>query len=376
MAEADGQEKTEAPTGRRLDDARNKGQIPRSKEMGTAVVLLTSLVGLFVISKPLGEALQAIFIRDFTLDRQEIFDPWAMIRFLVADIQSLAFPLLTLFFIVVVAAIIGNLLLGGANLSSEAMLPKLSKLSPMAGLKRMFGVQSLVELIKSIAKVAFIALLSWSWVMGQLPHILDLGQRQLPFAIFDALELCWWAALMICCALLPIVAIDVPFQIWNHTRQLRMSKQEIKDEHQNSEGKPEVKGRIRRLQYEMANRRMMAEVPKADVIVTNPTHYAIALKYDRQKGRAPVVIAKGSDEIAMKIREIATAYNISIVASPALARSIYYTTKLDDEIPEGLFVAVAQVLAYVYQLQAFRQGRGQAPKKLADELPIPSKFRY
>lgn len=376
MAEADGQEKTEAPTGRKLDEARNKGQIPRSKEMGTAVVLLTSLVGLFVISRPLGEALQAIFIRNFTLNRQDIFDPWTMIQFLVADIQSLAFPLLSLFFIVVVAAIIGNLLLGGANFSGEAMLPKLSKLSPIAGLKRMFGVQSLVELIKSIAKVAFIGLLSWSWVMGQLPHILELGQRQLPFAIFDALELCWWAALMICCALLPIVAIDIPFQIWNHTRQLRMTKQEIKDEHKNSEGKPEVKGRIRRLQYEMANRRMMAEVPKADVVVTNPTHYAVALKYDRLNGKAPVVIAKGGDEIAMKIREIATAYNISIVASPTLARSIYYTTKLDGEIPEGLFVAVAQVLAYVYQLQAFRQGRGQAPKKLADDLPIPSQFRY
>jgi len=296
MAEADGQEKTEAPTGRRLDDARNKGQIPRSKEMGTAVVLLTSLVGLFVISKPLGEALQAIFIRDFTLDRQEIFDPWAMIRFLVADIQSLAFPLLTLFFIVVVAAIIGNLLLGGANLSSEAMLPKLSKLSPMAGLKRMFGVQSLVELIKSIAKVAFIALLSWSWVMGQLPHILDLGQRQLPFAIFDALELCWWAALMICCALLPIVAIDVPFQIWNHTRQLRMSKQEIKDEHQNSEGKPEVKGRIRRLQYEMANRRMMAEVPKADVIVITrrimPSRSNMIARREGRRSSSPKVVMR------------------------------------------------------------------------------------
>ena len=281
-----------------------------------------------------------------------------------------------LFFIMILAAVIGNLVLGGFNVSSEAMMPKFSKLNPMSGLKRMMGVQSLVELLKSIGKVTFIALFAWSLIMGQLPHILDLGQRQFPFAIYDALEICLWAALGICCALIPIVAIDVPFQIWNHSHQLRMTKQEIKDEYKNAEGKPEVKGRLRRMQFEMANRRMMAEVPKADVVVTNPTHYAVALKYDRQKGKAPVVLAKGGDEIAMKIREIADAYDISIVRSPALARAIYHTTQIDDEIPEGLFVAVAQVLAYVYQLQSYRKGRGQPPKKLDDDLPIPEDLRY
>lgn len=375
MAE-DGQEKTESPTGKRLSEAKEKGQVPRSKEMGTAVVLMTGVIGIYVVAHELGAALVSVYTKNFSLTREDIFEPELMIRALVVSINSLIFPLVSLFFIIILAAVIGNLVLGGFNVSTEAMMPKFSKLNPMSGLKRMMGVQSLVELLKSIGKVAFIALFSWMLIMGQLPHILDLGQRQLPFAIYDALEICLWAALGICCALIPIVAIDVPFQIWNHTHQLRMTKQEVKDEYKNSEGKPEVKGRLRRMQFEMANRRMMAEVPKADVVVTNPTHYAVALKYDRQKGKAPVVLAKGGDEIAMKIREIADAYDISIVQSPALARAIYHTTQINDEIPEGLFVAVAQVLAYVYQLQSFRQGRGQAPKKLADDLPIPPEYRY
>ena len=375
MAE-DGQEKTEAPTGKRLDEAKQKGQVPRSKEMGTAVVLMTGIIGLYMVAHQLGAALVSVYTKNFSLTREEVFDPQLMIQALITSIGSLIFPLVSLFFIMILAAVIGNLVWGGYNVSSEAMMPKFSKLNPMSGLKRMMGVQSLVELLKSIGKVTFIALFAWSLIMGQLPHILDLGQRQFPFAIYDALEICLWAALGICCALIPIVAIDVPFQIWNHSHQLRMTKQEIKDEYKNAEGKPEVKGRLRRMQFEMANRRMMAEVPKADVVVTNPTHYAVALKYDRQKGKAPVVLAKGGDEIAMKIREIADAYDISIVRSPALARAIYHTTQIDDEIPEGLFVAVAQVLAYVYQLQSYRKGRGQPPKKLDDDLPIPEDLRY
>jgi flagellar biosynthesis protein FlhB len=377
MAESDGQEKTEEPTGRKLDQAKEKGQVPRSKELGTAVVLLAGVIGLSTVAKSLGGALLAVFSRNFSFTREQVFDPLSMIPALADDIGNLIMPLITLFAIVMLAALVGNLLLGGVNVSSDAMMPKMSKLSPMAGFKRMFGMQSWVELIKSIAKVLFIGLLSWSLIMGQLPHILDLSQRQLPYSIYDALELCLWAAVGICCALLPIVAIDVPFQMWNHSRQLRMSKQEIKDEYKDSEGKPEVKGRLRRMQYEMANRRMMAEVPKADVVVTNPTHYAVALKYERDKpGGAPIVLAKGVDEVAMKIREIARECGVINVASPALARAIYHTTKLNKAIPDGLFVAVAQVLAYVYQLQAYKQGRAEAPRKLADELPIPDDLRY
>lgn len=377
MAESDGQERTEDPTGRRLSQAREKGQIPRSREMGTAIVLLAGVLGLMMVGSSLGNAMLAIWRRCFSFEREGIFDPETMGRALVAAISELIPSLLSLFSVVLIAALLGNMLIGGMNFSSEAMMPKFSKLNPASGLKRMFGVQSLIELVKSIGKVLFIALMTWLLFSINLDHILDLGQKQVSFAIQDALGSLLWISLMLCCALLPIVLIDVPFQIWNHSRQLKMTKQEVKDEYKDSEGKPEVKGKIRQLQYEMANRRMMAEVPKADVVVTNPTHYSVALKYDKSKpGSSPVVVAKGIDDVAMKIREIAREYQVPMIASPALTRALYHTTKLDHEIPEGLFVAVAQVLAYVYQLQAYRKGKGEAPRKLPPELPVPDDLRH
>ena len=377
MAESDGQERTEDPTGRRLSQAREKGQIPRSREMGTAVVLLSGVLGLMMVGPSLGRAMLAIWRVNFSFEREGIFDPQTMGRALVAAISELMTPLLSLFAVVLLASILGNMLIGGINFSTEAMMPKFSKLNPASGLKRMFGVQSLIELVKSIGKVLFIALMAWLLFKANLEHILDLGQKQVAFAISDSLDSLLWIGLLLCCALLPIVLIDVPFQIWNHSRQLKMTKQEVKDEYKDSEGKPEVKGKIRQLQYEMANRRMMAEVPKADVVVTNPTHYSVALKYDKSKpGSSPVVVAKGIDDIAMKIREIAREYKVPMVASPALTRALYHTTKLDHEIPEGLFVAVAQVLAYVYQLQAYRKGKGEAPRRLPPELPIPDDLKH
>ena len=377
MAESDGQERTEDPTGRRLSQAREKGQIPRSREMGTAVVLLSGVLGLMMVGPSLGRAMLAIWRVNFSFEREGIFDPQTMGRALVAAIAELMTPLLSLFAVVLLASILGNMLIGGINFSTEAMMPKFSKLNPASGLKRMFGVQSLIELVKSIGKVLFIALMAWLLFKANLEHILDLGQKQVAFAISDSLDSLLWIGLLLCCALLPIVLIDVPFQLWNHSRQLKMTKQEVKDEYKDSEGKPEVKGKIRQLQYEMANRRMMAEVPKADVVVTNPTHYSVALKYDKSKpGSSPVVVAKGIDDIAMKIREIAREYKVPMVASPALTRALYHTTKLDQEIPEGLFVAVAQVLAYVYQLQAYRKGKGEAPRRLPPELPIPDDLKH
>ena len=377
MAESDGQERTEDPTGRRLSQAREKGQIPRSREMGTAVVLLSGVLALMMVGPSLGRAMLAIWRVNFSFEREGIFDPQTMGRALVAAISELMTPLLSLFAVVLLASLLGNMLIGGINFSSEAMMPKFSKLNPASGLKRMFGIQSIIELVKSIGKVLFIAVMAWLLFKANLDHILDLGQKQVAFAISDSLDSLLWIGLLLCCALLPIVLIDVPFQIWNHSQQLKMTKQEVKDEFKDSEGKPEVKGKIRQLQYEMANRRMMAEVPKADVVVTNPTHYSVALKYDKSKpGSSPVVVAKGIDDVAMKIREIAREYKVPMVASPALTRALYHTTKLDHEIPEGLFVAVAQVLAYVYQLQAYRKGKGDAPRKLPPELPVPDDLKH
>ncbi|MDV2856455.1 flagellar biosynthesis protein FlhB [Oceanimonas sp. CAM02] len=376
MAESDGQERTEQPTEQRLRQAREKGQIPRSKELGTAAVLLSAAAALFMLGDALGTAMSAVFAASFELERAAIFDPETMMPALASAIGGIMWPLLGMFAVVLVAALVGNSLLGGFNFSTQAMMPKWNRLSPMSGIKRMFGVQALVELLKSIAKVVFIATIAIWLLWGQFDNILRLSSETLNLAMKDALELLLWMGLGLCLALLPIVAIDVPFQVWNHTRQLKMTLQEIKDEYKNTEGKPEVKSRIRRLQQEMANRRMMAEVPTADVVVVNPTHFSVALRYDKDKpGSAPVVVAKGLDEVALKIREIAREYKVPVISSPALARAVYFSTKLDREIPDGLFVAVAQILAYVFQLNAWRKGQGNKPVPLKDDLPIPDEYR-
>ncbi|OXY83242.1 flagellar biosynthesis protein FlhB [Oceanimonas doudoroffii] len=376
MAESDGQERTEQPTEQRLRQAREKGQIPRSKELGTAAVLLSAAAALLMLGDALGEALSMVFEQSFRLERAAIFDPATMMPALAEAIGGLMWPLLGMFAVVLVAALVGNSLLGGFNFSTQAMMPKFSRLSPVNGLKRMFGVQALVELLKSIAKVVFIATIAIWLLWSQFDHILRLSGETLNLAMKDALELLLWMGLALCLALLPIVAIDVPFQVWNHTRQLKMTLQEVKDEYKNTEGKPEVKSRIRRLQQEMANRRMMAEVPTADVVVVNPTHFSVALRYDKDKpGAAPVVVAKGLDEVALKIREVAREYQVPVISSPALARAVYFSTKLDREIPDGLFVAVAQILAYVFQLNAWRKGQGNKPVPLKDDLPIPDEYR-
>ncbi|WP_368165957.1 flagellar biosynthesis protein FlhB, partial [Aeromonas sp. R9-1] len=347
MAETD-QERSELPTGKRLQEARDKGQIPRSRELGTASVLLAACFALMMIKGSLASSLVSIFRQGFSLEREQIFDPHAMGTLLTELIKALIEPLGILFFLVMVASFVGNILMGGFNFSTEAMLPKFNKLNPLNGLKRMFGVQSLVELLKSIAKVLFIALFAWWLLASQFDHLMHLSVEGFPGGVIDALELFLWMIVVLCCSLLPIVAIDVPFQQWNHMRQLKMTKQEVKDEYRDTEGKPEVKGRIRRLQMEMAMRRMMGDVPKADVVITNPSHYSVALQYDpKRPGAAPKVLAKGVDEVAMKIREIAREYEIPILPSPALTRAIYHSTELGHEIPEGLFAAVAQVLAYV-----------------------------
>ncbi|MFG0834885.1 flagellar biosynthesis protein FlhB [Aeromonas bivalvium] len=375
MADSD-QERTEQATGKRLQQAREKGQIARSKELGTASVLLAAVFGLLMVKESLATAMLKVMTMGFTLEREQAFDPSAMWTMVPTLIGEVVFPLGLLFALVALAAFIGNTLLGGLNFSSQAMMPKWSKLSPLAGLKRMFGVQSLVELVKSIAKVLFITLFAWWMLSSQFDHLLNLSLEAFPGGIIDALELFLWMLIILCCALLPIVAIDVPFQSWNHARQLKMTKQEVKDEYKDSEGKPEVKGRIRRLQMEMAARRMMGDVPKADVIITNPTHYSVALQYDQGKpGAAPKVLAKGVDEVALKIREIGREYEIPILPSPALTRAIYHSAEIGQEIPEGLFAAVAQVLAYVYQLKKFRRGRGRRPQPLGKDLPIPPEYR-
>lgn len=373
---ADSSEKTEDPTGKRLEEARNKGQIARSRELSTTLVLVASSLMFLLFGSFIAEALFAISGRMFTLSRDETYDPTHMFSAWGVAITEVSTPVLSFMFVSMIAGIYGSIALGGYNFTWYSAAPRFSKLNPLSGMKRMFGVNGLVELLKAFAKfivIGAMALISLSLFQDEALH---LDQEIYPLNIFHALDMIEWAFFLLTLGMVPIALFDVPYQSYKHNEQMKMTKQQVKDERKNSEGDPQVKGRIRKLQYQAATRRMMQEVPKADVVVTNPTHYSVALKYDEHGVRAPVVIAKGSDELAMHIRKIATAHDVPLIPSPMLTRAIYYTTEVDEEIPHKLFMAVAQVLAYVFQLKKYKAGKAKRPKPLARDLPIPPDMRY
>ncbi len=376
MAEADGQEKTEDPTGKKLSDARNKGQVVRSKELGTATILIMAAFALLMLGDHLGHAFVIMMKKAFTFERDVVFDPSQMMVVFANGIGEMILPTLAILVALFIAGVVGTIVIGGLNYSSEVMMPKLSKMSPLAGFKRMFGTQGWIELLKSILKVSVIGCGVWGILTFSFADILALSSTPLPSSAEAALDMLLWMFLILCVSLLVIVVVDVPYQLWHHKEQLKMTKQEVKDEHKDQEGKPEVKGRIRRLQMEAAQRRMMGEVPNADVIVTNPTHFSVAIKYDPTSGGAPRVVAKGVDQIALKIREIAREYEVPVMSSPQLCRAIYHTTELEQEIPHELFVAVAQILAYLFQLEQYRKGRGKRPTALPKEFDMPEGFNY
>jgi flagellar biosynthetic protein FlhB len=376
MAESDSGEKTEEPTAKKLSEARKKGQIARSKDLGTMFVLVGSAAALLLMGNSLVEGLSVMMKRLFSLNRREAMDSHALYQVASDGVSAILVPFLWIHIIIVVAAFIGNTLLGGMSFSWEAMAPKASKLSPIAGFKRMFGVQAYVELIKSILKFFVIFISAYLLLSSLFGQIINLSTENIPHNFAHAVSLLLWMFLALALSIGIIVVIDAPYQVWNHNRQLKMTKQEIKDEMKNSEGSPETKGRIRRAQYEMSQRRMMQEVPNSDVVITNPTHYSVALKYDAEIGGAPILVAKGIDEMALHIRTIAKEHNVEIVASPALARSLYYTAEPNEEIPEQLFAAVAQILAFIFQLSAHKKGKARRPKAVAKNLPIPDDYRY
>ncbi|EGQ8074524.1 flagellar biosynthesis protein FlhB [Vibrio vulnificus] len=376
MAESDGQERTEEATPRRLQQAREKGQVARSKELASVSVLVIGAVSLMWFGESLARALFKAMGRLFSLSREEIFDPSKLFDIASGALSALLLPLLLILFALFVAAAIGSASVGGISFSVEAATPKLSKMNPLSGIKRMFGLQSWVELIKSILKVALVTGVAIYLIQASQEDLIQLSLDVYPQNIFHALDILLNFVLLISCSLLIVVAIDIPFQIWQHADQLKMTKQEVKDEYKDTEGKPEVKGRIRMLQREAAQRRMMADVPTADVIVTNPEHFSVALRYKQNSDRAPVVVAKGTDHMAMKIREVAREHDISIVPAPPLARALYYSTELEQQIPDGLFTAVAQILAYVFQLKQYRKRGGHRPKLKDYDLPIPPDLRH
>lgn len=377
MAEEDdnGQEKTEEASSRKLEKAREEGQIPRSRDLTTTAILLLGTIGLLVFGQYMGGKLMDVTRYNFTIPRDAIFDPQTMIAYLSASMFDGLLSLLPLFGMLLVASIVGPIALGGWLFSGKAMAPKLSRMDPIAGVKRMFSMKALVELAKALGKVAVILGATILVLLAFEQAMFRLADETVNNAIIHSLEISAYAAIILSASTILIAAVDVPFQIWDHSKKLKMSRQELKDEVKDTEGKPEVKGRIRQLQREMAQRRMMSNVPDADVIITNPTHYAVALKYDPEKMATPIMLAKGGDHVALKIREIAKAHKIEIIESPVLARAIYHTTDVDQEIPAALYMAVAQVLAYVFQLRNFRRGKGDKPT-YPRNIKIPKNMQF
>lgn len=375
MAESEsGADKSEEPTGKRLEESRKKGQIARSKELNTLAVTLTGTMALIIFGAYMGNVLMDIMRGNFSLPREVLMSERSMALYLLASGKEALLAMQPFLIALLIASIVGPIALGGWLFSTEALQPKASRMNPLAGLKRMFSVQALVELLKALAKFLVILAVALVVLSVDQDDLLAIANEPIEPAILHSLKVVGWSAFWLSCGLILIAAVDAPFQLWSHKQKLMMTKQEVRDEYKDTEGKPEVKGRIRQLQREMAERRMMQAVPQADVVITNPTHFAVALKYDPEKGGAPLLLAKGGDFLALKIREIAQEHQVMVLESPALARAVYYSTELDQEIPAGLYLAVAQVLAYVYQLRQYRAGKGKRPDPLPD-LPIPPDLR-
>ncbi|WP_210643440.1 MULTISPECIES: flagellar biosynthesis protein FlhB [unclassified Pseudomonas] len=375
MAESEsGQDKTEDPTEKRKKESREKGETARSKELNTLAVMLAGAGGLLIYGGGLALDLLEIMRLNFSLPREVLLTPGSMVQYLLHSGKIALAAMQPVLIFLLFAAFIGPISLGGWLFAAGSLAPKFSRMNPAAGLKRMFSTTALMELLKAFGKFLLVLFVALTVLQSDIDDLLRIAHEPLEQAIIHSVQLVGWSTLWIACGLILIAAIDVPIQLYQSKQKLMMTKQEVRDEHKDSEGKPEVKQRIRQLQREVSQRRMMAAIPDADVVITNPTHYAVALKYDPDKGNAPVLLAKGSDFLALKIREIAVANEVMLLESPALARSIYYSTELDQEIPGGLYLAVAQVLAYVYQIRQHRAGKGKRPEPLKD-LPIPPDLR-
>lgn len=375
MAQDTGQERTEQPTPKRLREAREKGQIARSRELNTMGVLMAGAGTLLMMGDTMVKDMAAVMSKGLNIERAHVFDPNALLDLLAGRAADALWMLVPMFVLLTVVALLVPMALGGWSFSTKALAFKWERVDPVKGLKRVFALRGLVELLKALAKFAIVGFVMVLFLWLKSDELLALASASISTALGHTAGLLAWAFLAISSALILIALVDVPFQVWDHTRQLRMTRQEVRDELKETDGNPELKAKVRSLQREMAERRMMQEVPKADVVVTNPTHYAVALRYDQRAAGAPRVVALGADLLAARIREVATQNNVTIVSAPPLARALYFSTKLNEEIPAGLYLAVAQVLAYVFQLQA--RPRRHAPAEITmDDLPIPEDLQH
>ncbi len=345
-----GGEKTEKPTAKRLKDAAKNGDILQSRELGTAMVVMAGVGCLAVTGPMLFSALGDMLRRALRFDRGDVIDFSPGERGIVL-LQTIALPVAAILLATVLAAIAAPALLGSFGFRTGAFAPKASKLNPASGLKRMFGPQGFIELLKSLAKVALMGSIGFWLIWDRLESIVGMGNAPLQPALMELGNLFVTACLAMGGALFLVAGIDVPAQIFQRGKRLAMTKQEVKDEHKESEGSPELKGMIRRRQFEMMSGSTRKAVAEANVIITNPTHFAVALRYHPGKDAAPVVVARGRDAIAAAIRELGDANQVPVLQYPELARAIYFTSRAGQIVDEALYMAVATVLAFVFRVE-------------------------
>jgi flagellar biosynthesis protein FlhB len=363
MAEGSDQERTEQATPKRLEEARKKGQIPRSRDLSAAAVTLAGGLALYSLGDEISGRMYALMRSGLTLTREQALDSAYLLPTLgtsaAQGLRACAPVLAT----ILLAALLAPLALGGWSFSTQALMPQFDRMNPFSGIKRIFALRSLIELAKALAKFGIVALVAVIVLRKNLPEMLALGREPLEQAIGHATKLTGQGLIAITAGLLIVAGIDVPYQLWQYAKQMRMSKEEVRQEYKESEGSPEIKGRIRQMQQRLASQRMMQDVPKADVIVTNPTHFAVALRYDEKRMRAPIVVAKGVDLVAARIREIGGEHSVPIFEAPPLARVLYRNVDIGSEVPSTLYTAVAQILSYIFQLRVAKRSGMQPPPR-------------
>ena len=352
MAESEqGGERTEEPSQRRLEQARERGQVPRSRELTNFATMIGGSAALVAVGGTLVGRMAHIMHNGLTIDPRRLDSTDSMTASLGEAVMSGLLGMLPIFGTLIALVLLAAVVLGGWNFSPTALMPDFSRMSPLSGLKRLFGFHGLSELGKALLKCLVVGGVCSGVIYRLFPDVMALGHMAPRAAITHGASLLAWAFVWLCASLAVIAMIDVPLQLFQYNRSLKMTRQELKDEAKESDGRPETKQRIRQLQQAIARRRMMHKVPTADVVIVNPTHFAVALKYDPKNMRAPRVLAKGVDLVAANIRRIAEEHRVPVFEAPKLARALYKSTDLNREIPAGLYVAVAQVLSYVFRIR-------------------------
>ena len=351
-AEAEtGGERTEEPSQRRLQEARERGQVPRSRELTTFATMIGGSAAMIAVGGTLAAHLSQGMRQALQIDPESLRDTDSMTQLLSNSSLSALTSLLPVFATLVVLVLLASVVLGGWNFSPSAMAPDFARLSPLSGLKRLFGLHGVSELGKALLKCAVVGGVCAGIVSWLFKDVMALGRMEPQAAVGRGAGLLGWAFVWLCGSLALVAIVDVPLQLFQFKRSLRMTRQELRDESKELDGRPETKQRIRQMQQTLARRRMMHKVPTADVVLVNPTHFAVALKYDPKKMRAPRVIAKGADLVAQNIRRLAEEHRVPVFESPKLTRALYRSTDLNKEIPAGLYLAVAQVLSYIFRIR-------------------------